>query len=125
MSAYLARLKQLEDGKNYHYAPDTVPPKPPEPPFAGFDGTGAGHIEKIIDDAVIGTPPEQTPVKPLSLKDRQREARRKKSHCDVGSRTRYAAGNLPRHRQRPAQCNSSNSYPACGDLRNADIQSQI
>jgi hypothetical protein len=48
MSAYLARLKKPEDAKNYHYAPDTLPPKPPEPHFAGFDGTGARHIVKIL-----------------------------------------------------------------------------
>lgn len=78
MSAYLARLKQLEGAKNYQYAPDALPPKPPKPPFAGFDGTGTGHIEKKFTDSEIGTPPEQPPVKPLSLQDRQREARRQK-----------------------------------------------
>jgi hypothetical protein len=70
MSAYLARLKQLENGKNSHYTPDSEPTKPTKAPFAGFDGTGTGHIvKKIIDSA--------TP-KPEALQDRQREARRQK-----------------------------------------------
>lgn len=53
MSAYLARLKQLDDAINHHDAPATVPPKPPEPPFAGFDGTDTGYIEKIILDKEV------------------------------------------------------------------------
>jgi len=68
MSAYLARLKQLEGVKNYHYAPDSEPPKPAKVPFGGFDGTGAGHIEKKIIDM----------PQPETLQDRQREARRQK-----------------------------------------------
>lgn len=70
MSAYLAKLKQLEKEKNSHYVPDTLPPKPPKGTFAGFDGTGAGRIEKKITDS-------KTP-KPETLQDRQREARRQK-----------------------------------------------
>lgn len=50
MSAYLTRLKQLDGGRNSFYVPDTLPPKPPEAPFAGFDGMGTGHIEKIFID---------------------------------------------------------------------------
>ena len=66
--SYLARLKQLEGVKNYHYAPDSEPPKPAKVPFGGFDGTGAGHIEKKIIDM----------PKPETLQGRQREARRQK-----------------------------------------------
>lgn len=67
MSTYLAKLKQLENEKNSHYVPDTLPPKPPKATYAGFDGTGAGRIEKKITDS-------KTP-KPETLQDRQREAR--------------------------------------------------
>lgn len=70
MSAYLARLKQLENGKNSHYAPDSEPTKPSKAPFVGFDGTGTGHIEKKIIDNETS--------KPETLQDRQREARRQK-----------------------------------------------
>ncbi len=48
---YLARLKQLDDGKNSHNIPDTEPPKPPKAPFVSFVSTGTGHIEKKIIDA--------------------------------------------------------------------------
>ena len=48
---YLARLKQLDDGKNSHNAPDTEPSKPSKAPFVGFVGTDTGHIEKKIIDA--------------------------------------------------------------------------
>jgi hypothetical protein len=48
---YLARLKQLDDGKISHNMPDTEPTKPSKAHFVGFDGTGAGHIEKKIIDA--------------------------------------------------------------------------
>ncbi len=70
MSAYLARLKQLENVKNSYYAPDTVPPKPPKAPFDPFEGTGAGHIEKnIIVDAEIVAPPEASkPMTPMELR---------------------------------------------------------
>ncbi len=54
MSAYLARLKQLECIKNSHYVPDSEPSKPskvPFEPFEPFEGTGTGHIEKKIIDA--------------------------------------------------------------------------
>ena len=47
---YLARLKQLDDGKKSHNTPDTEPTKPSKAPFVGFDGTGTGHIEKKIID---------------------------------------------------------------------------
>ncbi len=57
MSAYLARLKQIEDCNSCHRDTDTLPSKPPEAPFAGFDGVGTGHIEKkIIDAESIATP---------------------------------------------------------------------
>lgn len=80
MSAYLARLKQLENEKNSHYAPDTVPTKPTEPPFDSFGSTDTGHIEKkIIDDVEIVAPPEPNETaKPETLLGRQREARRQK-----------------------------------------------
>ena len=59
MSAYLARLKQLESVKNSHYAPNSELTKPPKAPFVSFGGTGTGHIEKKIIDAEIIAPPEQ------------------------------------------------------------------
>ena len=68
MSQYLARLKQLESGKNSLYVPDSEPSKPSKVPFEPFEGTGAGHIEKNIIDM----------PKPETLQDRQREARRQK-----------------------------------------------
>jgi len=46
MSAYLAKLKQLENEKNSRYAPNSEPSKPSKVPFEPFEGTGAGHIEK-------------------------------------------------------------------------------
>lgn len=70
MSAYLARLKQLENGKNSHYVPDTELTKQPKAPFVSFGGTGAGHVEEKYADS-------ETP-KPETLQDRQREARRQK-----------------------------------------------
>ena len=48
MSAYLARLKQLENEKNSHYAPNTEPPKPPKVPFDPFGGKHPAHIDKKI-----------------------------------------------------------------------------
>lgn len=82
MSAYLARLKQLENGKNSHYAPDSEPTKPSKAPFVGFDGTGMGHIEKKIIDM----------PKPETLLDKQREARRQKviAMLEAAPGTRYA-----------------------------------
>lgn len=68
MSAYLARLKQLESVKNSHYAPNSELTKPTEPPFVSFGGRGAGYIEKKIIDM----------PKPETLQDRRREARRQK-----------------------------------------------
>ena len=58
MSTYLDRLKQLDGEKYFHNTPDTIPTKPSKAPFVGFDGTGTGHIEKIIDDVVIDAIPE-------------------------------------------------------------------
>ena len=52
MSAYLARLKQLENEKNSLNVPNTEPPKPPKVPFDPFGGTHPGHIEKIFIDGV-------------------------------------------------------------------------
>ena len=80
MSAYLARLKQLENGKKSHYAPDSEPSKPSKVPFEPFEGTGAGHIEKkIIDDVeIIALPEPSATAKPETLLDRQREMRRQK-----------------------------------------------
>lgn len=55
--SYLARLKQLEDEKISHHAPDSELPKPPKAPFVSFGGAGTGHIEKkIIDAESIATP---------------------------------------------------------------------
>jgi len=71
MSAYLARLKQLESVKNSHYAPDSELTKPPKAPFVSFGGTGAGDIAKNFSDNVSQQKPEM-------LQDRQREARRQK-----------------------------------------------
>lgn len=70
MSAYLARLKQLENEKIFHYAPDNELTKLSKASFVSFGGTGAGHIEKKITDSEI--------PKPETLQDRQREARRQK-----------------------------------------------
>lgn len=80
MSAYLARLKHLENEKNSRYTPDSEPSKPSKVPFEPFEGTGTGHIEKkIIDDVEIVTPLEPSEIaKPETLQDRQRESRRQK-----------------------------------------------
>lgn len=53
MSAYLARLKQLEDEKNSHNVPDSEPSKPPKVPFDPFGGTHPAHIEKYLTDEVV------------------------------------------------------------------------
>lgn len=66
MSAYLARLKQLESGKNSQYAPDSELTKPSKAPFVSFGGTGAGHIAKNL-------------LATETLQNRQREARRQKA----------------------------------------------
>lgn len=51
MSAYLARLKQIENGKYSSYVPNTEPSKPSKPPFEPFEGTCPAHIdENLIDD---------------------------------------------------------------------------
>ena len=71
MSAYLARLKQLENEKNSHYTPGSEPSKPSKAPFVGFDGTVLGHIEKKLSDS-------DSPHEPESLQDKQRETRRQK-----------------------------------------------
>lgn len=51
MSTYLARLKQLENEKNFHYATNSEPSKPSKGTSEPFEGTGAGYIEKKIIDA--------------------------------------------------------------------------
>ena len=52
MSAYLARLKQIESEKISAYTPGSVPSKPSKAPFEPFEGTCLVHIkEKLIDDA--------------------------------------------------------------------------
>ena len=52
MSAYLARLKQIESEKISAYTPESVPSKPSKAPFEPFEGTCLAHIkEKLIDDA--------------------------------------------------------------------------
>ena len=71
MSQYLARLKQLESGKNSRYVPDSEPSKGSKGTFEGFEGTGAGHIEKNISY-------NGSQQKPETLQDRQRETRRQK-----------------------------------------------
>lgn len=58
MSAYLARLKQLDDDKYFQHTPDTPPTKPTKGAFDGFDGTGTGHIEKIFTESESSTPHE-------------------------------------------------------------------
>jgi len=58
MSAYLARLKQLDDDKYFQHTPDTLPTKPTKGAFDGFDGTGTGHIEKIFTESEPSTPHE-------------------------------------------------------------------
>lgn len=70
MSAYLARLKKLENEKNSRYAPNSEPSKPSKVPFETFEGTHPAHIEEKVIDC-------ETP-KPETLQDRQREARRQK-----------------------------------------------
>jgi hypothetical protein len=71
MSAYLDRLKQLEGGENFPSTSNPVPSKPSKVTFEPFDGTHQEHIAKInINDVEI--------IKPISLLDRQREARRQK-----------------------------------------------
>ena len=84
MSAYLARLKQFENGKNSHYAPDSEPSKPSKVPFEPFEGMGTGHIEKKIIES-------ETP-KLETLQDQQREARRQKTIAmlEAAPGTRYA-----------------------------------
>lgn len=76
MSAYLARLKQIENEKVSHYIPDTLPPKPPKVPFDPFGGTHPVHIEKkiIVDVEIIALPEPSEIAKPETLLDRQREA---------------------------------------------------
>jgi hypothetical protein len=66
MSTYLTRLKQLENEKNSHYMPNTVPPKPAKAPFGGFDGTGSGHIEKKIIHTDIQLAQVKSTDNPLS-----------------------------------------------------------
>lgn len=69
MSAYLARLKQLENEKNSHYVPNTELTKPTKPPFVSFGGTGTGHIvKKIIDDVEIIAPPEPSEIDRRSMR---------------------------------------------------------
>lgn len=59
MSAYLARLKQIENKKNSLYIPNSEPSKPSKVPFEPFEGTHPAHIEKnIIDDVAIIAPPK-------------------------------------------------------------------
>jgi hypothetical protein len=50
MSAYLARLKQLENGQNSRFGPNTEPSKPSEVPFEPFEGVSPAHSEKKIAD---------------------------------------------------------------------------
>jgi len=67
MSAYLARLKQLDDDKYFQYTPDTLPTKPTKGAFDGFDGTGMGHIEKIFTESEPSTPPEPDCIDTLAI----------------------------------------------------------
>lgn len=65
MSAYLDRLKQLEDGNNFHYAPNSEPSKPSKVPFEPFEGTHPAHIEKkIIDEGDSQNIANPEPSKP-------------------------------------------------------------
>lgn len=93
MSAYLARLKQLEGAKDFHRIPDSEPSKPSKVPFEPFEGARAGHIEKKLIDM----------PKSESVLDRQQNLRRQKVlamlvaapeteravYCDIESDTRY------------------------------------
>jgi hypothetical protein len=45
--SYLDRLKRLDSGEIFHYAPQPEPTKPTEPPFDGFVGTTPGAYENI------------------------------------------------------------------------------
>lgn len=57
MSAYLARLKQIENEKNSLTAPNIEPTKPTKVSFDPFGGTHPAHIGKIfIDDVEIVAP---------------------------------------------------------------------
>jgi len=66
MSAYLAKLKRLENENKSINVPYIEPSKPSKVPFEPFEGTDTGHIEK------------KNIAKPETLQDRQREARRLK-----------------------------------------------
>lgn len=52
MSAYLARLKQLENEINSLNVLDPEPPKPAKGPFDPFVGKHPAHFEKKVIDAV-------------------------------------------------------------------------
>lgn len=69
MSAYLARLKQIENEKNSLNAPNIEPTKPPKVPFDPFGGTHPAHIEKIfIDDWEVVAPPEPSEMDKRSMR---------------------------------------------------------
>jgi len=70
MSAYLARLKQIENDKNSLNVPDPEPPKPAKGPFDPFGGKHPVHFEKKVIDAVK--------IAAGSLLEQQRESRRQK-----------------------------------------------
>jgi hypothetical protein len=46
--SYLARLKQLDNGKKSLHTPITNRQNRQNPPFDGFVGSGQGHIGKIF-----------------------------------------------------------------------------
>ena len=66
MSAYLARLKQIESEKISAYTPESVPSKPSKAPFEPFEGTCLAHIEEKLIDEIV------------PILEVQREARRQK-----------------------------------------------
>ena len=45
--SYLDRLKRLDSGEIFHYAPEHEPTKPTEAPFDGFVGSTPGLFENI------------------------------------------------------------------------------
>jgi hypothetical protein len=67
MSAYLARLKQLDDDKYFQHPPDTFPTEPTKGAFDGFDGTGTGYIEKIFTETECIASPEPDCIDTLAI----------------------------------------------------------
>lgn len=60
--SYLDRLKQLDSGEIFQYAPEPLPPKPAKPPFDGFDGSTPGPYEKIHTENDASDTGERKPL---------------------------------------------------------------